>query len=58
MRVDEIAWLDAQIWECERAIAALGPPSEKNRSAIAGHLRRRLDFRVRKETMMGRVDEE
>jgi hypothetical protein len=56
--VDEIARLDAQICECERAIAALGPPSEKNRSAIAGHLRRRLVFRVRKETMMGRVDEE
>ena len=56
--VDEIAGLDAQIWECDRAIAALGPPSEKNRSAIAGYLRRRLNFRVRKETLMGRVDEE
>jgi hypothetical protein len=56
--LDEIARLDAQIRECERAIATLGPPSEKNRSAIAGYLRRRLDFQVRKETLMGRVDEE
>jgi len=54
--VDEIARLDAQIRDCERAIAALGPPSEKNRSAIAGCLRRRLDFQVRKETLTGRVE--
>ena len=56
--VDEIARFDAQIRECERAIAALGLPSEKTRSAIAGYLRRRLDFQVCKETLIGRVDEE
>jgi hypothetical protein len=47
----------ASIRECARAIAALGPPSEKNRSAIAGYLGRRLEFQVRKETPMGRVEE-